>query len=177
MQLTTRRIVFFVAAFASLAAWANSNPTTVAQAGTAMLRAGEDLWRRMEPAPPLRTVEVARGNAGGFSLKAQVNGMSTPMVLDTGATSVMLTYDAAKAAGLPLEILKYTVDVQTASGALRAAPVTLDRVAIGRLVETSVPALVAPPGQLKANLLGATFLNRLESWEVRADKLMMRGYP
>lgn len=177
MQLTTRRIIFSVVTLTGVAAWANSNPAMVAEAGAAVARAGEDLWRRMEPAPPLRTVEVMRGNSGGFSLTAKVNGMATPMVLDTGATSVMLTYDAAKAAGLPLEVLKYTVDVQTASGALRAAPITLDRIAIGKLVETGVPALVAPPGQLKANLLGATFLNRLESWEVRADKLMMRGYP
>jgi aspartyl protease family protein len=25
--------------------------------------------------------------------------------------------------------------------------------------------------------LGMTFLNRLESWEVRGDKLVMRAYP
>ena len=177
MALVTRRIIFLVLAMAGLGAWANSNPTHVAQASAAVMRAGEDLWRKMEPAPPLRTVDVQRGRNGGFALSAKVNGVTTPMVLDTGATSVMLTYDAAKAAGLPLEVLKYTVDVQTASGALRAAPVTLDRIAVGKLVETSVPALVAPPGQLKANLLGATFLDRLESWEVRTDKLMMRGYP
>lgn len=177
MQLTTRRIVFCVVTLAGVAAWANANPALVSQAGAAVLRAGGDLWRRMEPAPPLRVVEIRRGRNGGFALSAKVNGVSTPMVLDTGATSVMLTYDAAKAAGLPLEVLAYSVDVQTASGALRAARVTIDRVAIGSLVENSVPALVAPPGQLKANLLGATFLNRLESWEVRADRLMMRGYP
>ena len=43
--------------------------------------------------------------------------------------------------------------------------------------ERSVPALIAQPGQLRTNLLGMSFLNRLESWEVRGDKLMMRGYP
>ena len=31
------------------------------------------------------------------------------MVLDTGASSVVLTQEAAKAAGLPLEVLNYTV--------------------------------------------------------------------
>jgi clan AA aspartic protease (TIGR02281 family) len=40
-----------------------------------------------------------------------------------------------------------------------------------------VPALVVPRGQMKSNLLGMSFLNRLESWEVRPDKLMLRGYP
>jgi len=30
---------------------------------------------------------------------------------------------------------------------------------------------------LRTNLLGMSFLNRLESREVRGDKLLMRGYP
>jgi aspartyl protease family protein len=30
---------------------------------------------------------------------------------------------------------------------------------------------------MKINLLGMSFLDRLESWGVRADKLMLTGYP
>jgi aspartyl protease family protein len=99
------------------------------------------------------------------------------MVLDTGASSIVLTRDDAKAAGLPIEVLNYTVDIDTANGRTRAAPVTLDRVAVGSLVERSVDALVAQPGQLKTSLLGMSFLNRLQSWEVSGDRLMLRGYP
>ncbi len=98
------------------------------------------------------------------------------MVLDTGASSVVLTRDDAKAAGLPLEVLAYTANIDTANGRTRAAPVTLDRIAIGGLVERSVEALVAQPGQLKTSLLGMSFLNRLQSWEVRGDRLLLRGY-
>ncbi len=89
----------------------------------------------------------------------------------------MLTQDAAKAAGLPIEVLNYSVNVDTANGRTRAAAVTLDRLALGGLTERSVPALVAQQGALKTNLLGMTFLNRLESWEVRGDTLRMRGNP
>jgi aspartyl protease family protein len=89
----------------------------------------------------------------------------------------VLTQEAAKAAGLPIEVLSYSVNVDTANGRTRAAPVTLDRLAIGRLVERAVPALVAQNGQLKSNLLGMSFLNRLQSWEVRGDSLRMRGQP
>ena len=99
------------------------------------------------------------------------------MVLDTGASSVVLTQEAAKAAGLPIEVLNYTVNVDTANGRTRAAPVTLDRLAVGGLTERAVPALVVQSGQLKNNLLGMSFLNRLASWEVRGDKLRMRGNP
>jgi aspartyl protease family protein len=124
-----------------------------------------------------RIVEIARGRAGEFSIQTQVNGGRIPMVLDTGATAVVLTQEAAKTAGLPLEVLSYNVNVDTANGRTQAASVTLDRLAVGSLVERAVPALIARPGQLRTSLLGMSFLNRLESWEVRGDKLIMRGYP
>lgn len=122
------------------------------------------------------TVEIVR-SGGSFSVTTQVNGARVPMVLDTGASSVVLTQDAAKAAGLPLQMLSYTVNIETANGRARAAPVTLDRVAVGGIVEKSVPALIAQPGQLRTSLLGMSFINRLESWEVRGDQLIMRGNP
>ena len=122
-------------------------------------------------------VEIARGRVGEFSVRAEVNGARVSMVLDSGASAVVLTQEAAKAAGLPLEVLQYTTNVDTANGRTRAAPVTLDRITIGNIVERSVPALIAQPGALRSNLLGLTFLNRLESWEVRGDKLLLRAYP
>jgi aspartyl protease family protein len=124
-----------------------------------------------------RTVEITRGLSGGFSVSAQINGARVPMVLDTGASAVVLTPEAAKAAGLPLEVLNYSVFVETANGRARAAPVKLDRISIGGITERSVPALIAQPGQLRTNLLGMSFLDRLESWEVRGDRLLLRGYP
>ena len=124
-----------------------------------------------------RAVQIPRAQGGEFTLQAKINGVAAPMVVDTGATSVVLTYETAKAAGLPLELLDYDVDLETAGGHTKAARLTLDRVAVGNLVERSIPALVVPHGQMKTNLLGMTFLDRLESWEVRADRLMLHGYP
>jgi aspartyl protease family protein len=124
-----------------------------------------------------RVVEISRGQSGGFPVSARVNRARVPMVLDTGASAVVLTLDDARAAGLPLEVLNYSVTVETANGRARAAPVTLDQVAVGNLTERSVPALVAQPGVLRTSLLGMTFLNRLQGWEVRGDKLVLRGYP
>jgi aspartyl protease family protein len=124
-----------------------------------------------------RAVEIVRGRAGDFQVAARVNGARVAMVLDTGASAVVLTQEAAKAAGLPLEVLTYNVNVDTANGRTRAAAVTLDRVTVGGITERAVPALIAQPGQLRTNLLGMSVLNRLESWEVRGDKLVMRGFP
>jgi clan AA aspartic protease (TIGR02281 family) len=90
---------------------------------------------------------------------------------------VVLTWETAKAIGLPLEMLEYDVDLETAGGHTKAARLTLERLSVGHLVEKSVPALVVQRGQMKTNLLGMSFLDRLESWGVRADKLMLTGYP
>jgi clan AA aspartic protease (TIGR02281 family) len=125
----------------------------------------------------LRAVDIPRKNGGEFAVRARINNFHAPMVVDTGATSIVLTYETAKAIGLPLELLEYDVELETVSGRTRAARLTLDRVAVGKVVERSVPALVVPRGQSKNNLLGMSFLDRLESWEVRADRMTIRGYP
>ncbi|MFL6798358.1 MAG: TIGR02281 family clan AA aspartic protease [Xanthobacteraceae bacterium] len=129
------------------------------------------------PAGRGRTVEIARSAGGSFAVATEVNGARIAMVLDTGASAVVLTQEAARAAGLPLEVLNYSVMVDTANGRSRAAPVTLDRLAIGGITERSVSALIAQPGQLRVSLLGMSFLNRLQGWEVRGDKLVLRGHP
>jgi aspartyl protease family protein len=122
-----------------------------------------------------RTVELARTSNGDFHIATQVNGARVPMVLDTGASSVMLTRDAAIAAGLPVEMIKYNVNIETANGRTYAAAATIDRIAVGGIVERAVPALIAQPGTLKTSLLGMSFLSRLQGWEVRGDKVVMRG--
>ena len=132
-----------------------------------------DFRRQREPT---YVVQIPRGANGEFSVQARINGIAAAMVVDTGATSIVLTYETAKAAGFPLELLEYNVDVQTAGGRTKAARLWLDRIVIGKVIERSVPALVVPHGQMKTNLLGMSFLDRLESFEVRADQLMLRGF-
>lgn len=129
------------------------------------------------PAALAGGVEIARRRDGQFLVAAEINGASVNTIFDTGASSVVLTQEDARASGLPLEMLSYSVAVDTANGRTRAAAVTLDRVKIGGIVERAVPALVAQPGGLRTSLLGMSFLNRLESFEVRGDRLVLRGYP
>jgi aspartyl protease family protein len=151
------------------------DPVQIARAKSTVSSTVNDLLRPRGAST--RAVQISRSQGGEFALQAKINGVNAPMVIDTGATSVVLTYETAKAIGLPLELLEYDVDVETAGGHTKAARLTLDRLAIGKLVERSVPALVVPHGQMKTNLLGMSFLDRLESWEVRADSLRLRGYP
>ena len=170
--MSRRLFVLFLMAAAAGVVIAYKDPERIARASDTV----SDMLRR-RAAPPVRAVQISRGQGGEFTLRARINGVNAPMVVDTGATLVVLTQETARAAGLPLEFLTYNVDLETAGGHTKAARLTLDRLAIGQLVERSVPALIVPHGQMKTNLLGMSFLDRLESWGVQADKLMLHGYP
>jgi aspartyl protease family protein len=170
--MTRFLLVLFLLVATASAVVAYRDPEQLARATDTV----SDLLRKRATSPA-STVHIPRGQGGEFAIHARINRVSTPMVIDTGATSVVLTYETAKAIGLPLELLEYDVDVETAGGHTKAARLTLDRLSIGKLVERSVPALVVPRGQMKTNLLGMSFLDRLESWEVRAHRLVLRGFP
>ena len=94
-------------------------------------------------------------------------------LVDTGASVVALTAEDARMAGLDPARLDYSVTVSTANGTTRAAPVTLDALSIGPITERNVRAVVIETG-LDRSLLGMTFLERLQSFEARADTLTLR---
>jgi aspartyl protease family protein len=120
-------------------------------------------------------VVAAKRLDGSFSLSADINKHAIRMTFDTGASTVVLRAEDAAKIGLKPETLNYAVPVATANGTTLAAMVVLDELAIGTIVEKRVPALVARAGALHANLLGMTFLERLSSYEVRGNRLILRG--
>jgi predicted aspartyl protease len=56
---------------------------------------------RAQTAAPAPAVQIPRGQGGEFALRAKINGVAAPMVIDTGATSVVLTWETAKATASP----------------------------------------------------------------------------
>ncbi len=120
-------------------------------------------------------VRVRKRLDGHFAVRASVNGQSMTLMVDTGASSVVLKPADAERAGVDLDKLSYTVAVDTANGMTYAAAVRLRTLAVGPLVVRNVDALVARPGSVKENLLGMSFLRRLRSYEFAKDYLTLRG--
>jgi len=120
-------------------------------------------------------VVVARRMDGSFSVAGRVNGRDVRFIFDTGASTVVLTASTAETLGYKSATLNYVVPVLTANGRTLTAPVAVDSLSVGTITERRVPALVAKPGALHENLLGMTFLNRLASYEVRGNRLILRG--
>jgi aspartyl protease family protein len=112
---------------------------------------------------------------GQFIVSATVNNVPTSFLFDTGASTVVLRAEEARKMGVDVANLDYDVNVTTANGAALAADTTLDRIAIGPIVVRNVHALIARPGALNENLLGANFLDRLQSYSVERGRLVLKG--
>ncbi|HVL72841.1 MAG TPA: TIGR02281 family clan AA aspartic protease [Beijerinckiaceae bacterium] len=124
---------------------------------------------------PAGELVVTRRGDGTFIVPGRVNDRELRFIFDTGASTVVLTAQAAEKIGLSLAPTDFVVPVYTANGRTVAAPVVLDEVRVGPIAATKVRALVARPGALRENLLGMTFLDRLASYEVRQNRLILRG--
>jgi aspartyl protease family protein len=129
----------------------------------------------VDPRGAGHSVRLRRRPDGHFVVRAQVNGTSVPMLIDTGATTIVLRPADARQAGLDVDRLSYSVPVQTANGMAYAAAVRLRQVTVGPIVIDGVDALVARPGALKESLLGMNFLRRLKSYEFSGDYLTLRS--
>jgi aspartyl protease family protein len=116
---------------------------------------------------------LIRSRDGQFHARVQVNGESVSMLVDTGASVVVLTPADARDAGIDTTNLAYTARVSTANGVTTAAPVTLESVSIGEIGRSRVEAMVARDGALGVSLLGMSFLNRLQATEFRGDRLIL----
>ncbi len=129
----------------------------------------------VEPPPTGdRSHRIRRRSDGHFTASVAVNGASVPMLVDTGASTVVLRQVDAKKLGVDTTNLKYTVPVQTANGVAYAAHVRLRNVTVGPIALGGVDALVAQPGVLRESLLGMTFLSRLRSYEFSGQFLTFR---
>lgn len=122
-----------------------------------------------------RAVRIRRSSRGPFVARTKVNGAEFTMLVDTGASSVVLKAADAERAGIDVRALKFTIAVDTANGLTFCAAVRLREIAVGDIIYQGVEALVAQPGDLKESLLGMSFLKRLRSYDFSGDFLTLRS--
>ena len=121
-----------------------------------------------------RAIAIRAGRDGHFRVEALVDGRPVRFLVDTGATSIVLSRGDATRLGYDPERLRYTLRMETANGTVRAAPIRLDRIEIGALRLDGLPAIVNEAEMSGSSLLGIGFLRRLRSYEVRDGELVLR---
>lgn len=117
-------------------------------------------------------IEVPRSADGHYYLSLVINDATVRFVIDTGATNIVLTKDDARRIGLDVDDLAYVRRAMTANGEVRTAPVWLETVALGSIVDTDVQASVNG-GELAESLLGMTYLQRWSRIEIEQGQLVL----
>ncbi|WP_170314668.1 TIGR02281 family clan AA aspartic protease [Aquibium carbonis] len=111
---------------------------------------------------------------GHFGARALVDGVSVDFIVDTGATSTVLSAEDARRVGIDPSTLDYGVPISTANGVTRAARATVDMIGVGSIERRRLPVLVAAPGTLGQSLLGMNFIGTLSGFDVRRDVMILR---
>lgn len=120
------------------------------------------------------SVSYRADNSGHYSVNANINGENIDFIIDTGATSVVLTMDDAEKIGFNLDNLNFVAPASTANGIVYNAPVRLNALTVGPIRVEQVEGFVNQ-GELDTSLLGMSFLNRLSGYEVKNGLLTL--YP
>ena len=115
---------------------------------------------------------VERSEGGGFYVVGQADGVQVRFAVDTGASDIVLSPDDAHRIGVDPSTLKFSAPSETANGVGYGAPIVVKSLTVGPIRLTNVPVTVnqAP---MSASLLGASFLRRLSSFEIRGDQLFL----
>lgn len=120
-----------------------------------------------------RELIIPASQSGAFVVVGQVNGERVRFVVDTGATDIVLAPDDARRIGLDFTTLRFDQKAETANGVGLSAAYRAESLGIGPILFQDVDVSVNQT-PLSVSLLGMSFLRRLESFEVRGDRLYMR---
>ena len=120
------------------------------------------------------SVMLDRGGSGHFEVRTSVNDAPVTMMVDTGATSTVLTARDAQRAGYDPASLSYSIPIMTANGEARAARIVTDELRVGDIVRHRLPVMVAEEGRLERSLLGMNFIGTLSGFDMRGERLILR---
>ncbi len=117
-------------------------------------------------------IELPRAPDGHYYVTLEINGAPTLFVVDTGASSMVLTRDAAKKAGIEDADLHFLTEAMTANGMVRTARVVLEDVELGPYTDRRVAAYVNA-GEMENSLLGMSYLDRFSKLEISGGRLVL----
>ena len=108
---------------------------------------------------------ISLSGRGQYLTAGSINGRSVDFLLDTGATSLAMSSNQAKALGIDYKWTGRPSMVTTAQGQAKAWAVTLNKVKVGDIEQAQVSAVVIE-GRFPLNvLLGMSFLSRIKMTE------------
>ncbi len=122
----------------------------------------------------LDAVVILPDRDGQFQTAVEIEGQRLPVMIDTGATYVCLTFEDADRLGIrPLPAdFKYVSN--TANGPVAYARSEIAEIRLDQIAVHHVTAFVAPRGALFRTLLGMNFLSKLRGFKVEDGRLVLQ---
>lgn len=117
-------------------------------------------------------IELRRGSDGHFHASLEINGVPVRFMIDTGASSIVLSRRDAGRVGIDPDRLAYLGRARTANGSVPIADVRLGQVEFAGRTDTGVPASVTDGG-LETSLLGMSYLDRFARIEIAGDRMRL----
>ena len=117
-------------------------------------------------------IELQRSADGHFYADTRINGTQVHMLVDTGASTIALSRNDARMAGVATSIGMNDVVGRGADGAVRGEVIRLDNVELGPLSAQGLDAIVLNSGE--QSLLGQSFLSKFSSVEIQGDRMILR---
>jgi aspartyl protease family protein len=124
------------------------------------------------PVASAHSLTLTASENGSFYTMGTINGANATFLIDTGASDIVLSPADAQHAGIDISRLDYSRMFETAHGSGRGAPTTIDQLSIGPITLRNVHVTINET-PMETSLLGITFLQSLESFEIRGDKLTL----
>lgn len=107
------------------------------------------------------SVELVMNANHQFITNGQINGRVVEFLVDTGANTVSMTTEDARALGIDYKVQGRLGSSATAGGVVQAWGVQLSSVQIGPIVVKNVQATIREAPRMSPILLGMTFLGRV----------------
>ena len=125
------------------------------------------------PAAPAGSAQLVRRADGHFHADVLLNGQRVEMLVDSGASMIVIDEALAARLGIRPPESAYTGEARTANGPARFAPVRLASVRIGGIERRDVPAGVMRGSGLPVPLLGQSFLSSVGKVTISGDRMTL----
>lgn len=117
-------------------------------------------------------IVIPRAPDGHYYLTLGLNDTPVRFIVDTGASDMVLTVQDAERVGIDTAKLRFFGRAASANGTVRTAPVRLDSVALGQMLDRNITAQVSE-GEMPGSLLGMEYLSRFSSVRIEGGQMIL----
>jgi len=139
-------------------------------------QAWDQVKRELNPGTPVQSgqaIRILMGEDGHFHVDSKVNGHNVNFMIDSGATTSMMSQVEARAASVAVDETGFPVAIETANGMTTMRRAQIATLKVGGIERQDHAILVSSSTTDDVNLLGMNFLSSLKGWRVEGREMVL----